>query len=367
MKISTILLFILLASCSKLKIESPGRKFSHFNPLWVKNLDPSYETGNLPIGLGSPLIYQDLVYMGGLDGKMRAYNLGNGRLVWKSGKGPSISGQGVIFKNILVYGDSEGNLNARDGSTGKVKYVVNLGASIESKPTIYRGRIYVHLRNHKIFCLDAETGKILWAYKRSVPFTTTIQRVSEPLPYKNKIIVGFADGNLVAFSAEDGVLSWEKKIARGTKFIDVDAKPIILKNKLFIGAVTGSLNILNPDNGNLIRKVPITIPRRPYPYKKGLIAGSSEGHIVLLSGNGDVVHQKKIVKGGVTNIVEWNKKLAVSTTSGKILLVNPIDFSIEDQFDLGSYASSVLGRMESRGNKLAVYSSRNRLYVFSAR
>ena len=51
--------------------------------LWTKNNDPVHFTGNLPIALNSPLAYEGLVYVGHNGGKMIAYDLENGKKVWK--------------------------------------------------------------------------------------------------------------------------------------------------------------------------------------------------------------------------------------------------------------------------------------------
>ena len=45
-------------------------------------------------------------------------------------------------------------------------------------------------------------------------------------------------------------------------------------------------------------------------------------------------------------------------------LVNPKDFSVIESKHLGSKLSAVFGELDSKENKLALISSRNRLYVF---
>src|SRR5690606_9929908 len=116
----------------------------------------------------------------------------------------------------------EGRVFARHYLTGQLKYAVDLGASVETEGAVYKGRILFQLRNHQIFALDALTGKILWGHKRSVPFMTTLQRASTPAFVDNKVIVGMADGVVVALSLDDGSLLWERKIGTAAKFVDVD-------------------------------------------------------------------------------------------------------------------------------------------------
>ncbi len=363
-----IILFILallLSSCSYLpKIESVRPKQKLFNISWVKNLDIEHESGNPPIGLGSPLVIYDIVYMGSLEGYMRAYDLKSGAIIWEKKDKGALGTKPVYYKNKILYGSYDGRLYSRNALKGNLEYVIDLGSSIETEPIVYRDRLYVHLRNHKLVCLDAVTGKVLWAYQRSIPFATTLQRNSVPLAYKNKIIVGFADSFLVAFGAEDGMLLWERKISTGTKFVDVDARPTLFKGKIYVGAASSPLAIVNPDTGMVIKTIDIAVAREVHVLGNNLLTGTVDGKLVKFSPQGEILLEKELTKGAVTSIVEWKDGLAVATTEGKILWLHPKSFVIKDSFDLGSAASAVYGEMEVESDKLVVYSSRNRLYVF---
>lgn len=195
------LLSFLLGSCSALKSYYPKAEVPNkpmFNPSWVKNLDPMYDSGNLPIALQSPLIHEGIVYVGSNAGFMQAYELENGKMVWSEKDDSTYHSSPVVYKDQVVYGTVQGRVISRHYTTGKIKYSVDLGASVETKGVIYKGRILFQLRNHQVFCLDVETGKILWGYKRSVSFVTTLQRSSTPVVYKDKVLVGFADGSFAA-------------------------------------------------------------------------------------------------------------------------------------------------------------------------
>ncbi len=355
-----------ISSCSFLsKVE--GVKDSDkglFRAVWIKNLDPEYQTGNLPIGLGNPLIYDGYLFMGTLSGKMNAYDFETGKSIWSQKDEHSLGTKPIIYKKQLIYGSYHGRLFSRNYMTGKLKYAIDLGSPVDSSAIIYRDRIYLHLRNHKLVCLDAEIGKLLWAYKRSIPYTTTLQRTAVPMPHGNKVIVGFADGFLVAFSAEDGMILWERKLSTGTKFVDIDATPLLVRKKIFVGVSAGPLHIIDPKLGTVIRKIPITVPRQPYPYKRGVVVGSSDGAIAIVSANGDIVQSRHVDDGAITSVVEWKKYFAVSTTSGRIHLIDTVTLKVKDTFDLGSYASSIFGKLQVYDGHLVVYSSRNRLYVF---
>ena len=363
--ISSAILGLTISSCAHIKADRDPQEY--FTLAWSKDreiTDPA--SGNLSIALNSPFVYEGVLYAGHNDGQMIAYDLETGRELWKGEDKSSYHSAPVIFKDQdqVIYGTVQGRVYSRHYLTGKIKYVVDLGASVETEGVVYNGRIFFHLRNHQIFCLDAATGKILWAYKRSVPYQTTLQKASKPLVKDNKVYVGFADGFVAAFGIEDGVLLWENKLVSGSKFVDIDSNPMMKDGKLFIASLSGPMAILEPNTGNLLRSLDYVVSRSPVARGDQLLFGTVDGHLVLLDKTFKEVINRKISNAAISSIVEWKGLLAVSTVGANIYLVDPITLQVKATHHLGHDFSAVFGKMESVEGKLALLSSRNRLYVF---
>jgi outer membrane protein assembly factor BamB len=360
-------LLIVFTSCSYLEtlpFSAPERGLKHFHVIWSKANDPDYDTGNLPIAMNYPLIHEGLLYLGHNSGQMYAYDFTNGRVVWKKEDKGSYHAAPVAYKDNIVYGTTEGRVYFRNYLTGKLKYSIDLGSPIESKGVIYKGRVFFHLRNHKIFCLDVETGKILWAYKRSIPYLTTSQRVSRPLLINNRMYVGFADGNIAAFNIEEGVLLWERKISSGTKFVDVDVTPVHFENKILVGSLAGSLMVIEPNAGTILRRFDFSISRAPVIKGNVILLGTVQGELIALNRQFKIINRKKLGKYPISSIVTWKNFLTVSSVGGKVHLLDPVEFDTKEIFNLGYSHSAVFGQMQVHKDNLALYSSRNRLYVF---
>ena len=361
---------LIVSSCSSIKkvLKIEGVKPAK-NPLmvrWAKNLDPSYSTGNLPIGLGAPLIHEDIVFMGSSDGVMTAYSLDRGRVLWEVDEGRALGAKGTFYKDHLIYGSLDGRVYSRHYLSHKLNYAIDLGSSVEDAPTIYKGRAIFHLRNHKLVCLDAETGKILWAYKRSVPYNTTIQRVSAPMVLNGTIYVGFADGVLAAFNLDDGLMLWETALSRGTKFVDVDTSPVMVGGLIWASPLTGPLSMVDPKTGVVKRTLSYRPSRKPIAYGDFVFIGTLDGDLVKLSKSTTAeISSIKVTKRAITSIITWKSKVAAATTDGLIHLIDPQTMKIEKTFSLGSAFSTIFGDMSSSDNYLAAYSARNRLYIFN--
>ncbi|PIP94305.1 MAG: hypothetical protein COW00_03480 [Bdellovibrio sp. CG12_big_fil_rev_8_21_14_0_65_39_13] len=355
---------LILSNCSLVTPRTQKDYSEPFRVSWSRNLDPKYDTGNLPIALNWPLAYEGLVFIGDNNGYMRAYDIKNGRKLWVEKDLIGYHAAPTIYKENLLYGDIEGRLYSRHYLTGKLNYVVDLGASIETEPVVENGRMYVQTRNHKIFALDYKTGKILWAYKRSIANLTTTQRASRPLIVKNKLYVGFADGTLAAIDINEGVLAWESKLAPTVKFNDVDASPIWFNGNLLIGSLSGPLSLVNPQNGLVLRTLNFNVSRSPIVKDDVIYLLTTEGTLVELDKNLQVLKTKRLAKRALSSLVDWKGELAVSSVDGYMYWIKKSDFEILKKHWLGHVSSAVFGQMAISDDKLALMSSRQRLYIF---
>lgn len=364
-------LILTVSSCSsfksKLKEFKPTGVAEHRQALkagWIKNLDPDYNSGNLPIGLQSPLIHDGIVYAGNNNGFMQAYEVGNGRLVWSGDDGSAFHAGAVSYNDQVIYGTVEGRVISRHAVLGTIKYSIDLGSSVETRGVVSNGKIFFQLRNHQVFSLDVETGKILWGYKRAVPYLTTLQRASRPIIYQDKLLVGFADGTLAAISVEEGVLLYDVKLSNAAKFMDVDNVPFILNDKLYIAPAAGNVSQLDPKTGRVLRTSLFSATREPIVQGENLLFGNADGEIIVSDKNLTELNRYQAVEGSITNIVEYKNHYAISTATKHIYLVTKDNFKMVERFDLGHAYSAVFGEMVSTGDELAVISSRNRLYLF---
>lgn len=360
------LLFVLFGCSTMKKVGFTGVKppTTYLKPAWIKDLDPAYETGNLPIGLQTALIHDGIVYAGHNQGFMQAFELDNGRLIWSGDDGSQYHSGAIAYNDQIIYGTQEGRVISRHGVIGAIKYSVDLGSPVESVGTINNGRIYFHLRNHQVMALDVETGKILWGYKRAVPYLTTLQRSSTPIVFNDKVLVGFADGSLVALSAEEGVVLYEVKVSAASKFMDVDNRVTLLGDKLVISANSDFVLMLDPNTGATLRTSNFTTTREPMIRGDQLIFGNFDGELIVADKNLQEMSRSKISNNSITNIVHFKNLYVVTTTGGDVVLVDPQSLKVMETFNLGHSYSAVFGTVVSDGTDMAIISSRNRLYFF---
>lgn len=361
-----------LASCSQLKTweqylpKNDQRQSEFFHAVWSKNLDPVSNSGNLPISLSGAAIDDGIVYMGSNQGYFAAYELSNGREVWKAEDGSNFHSAPVVYKDKVIYGTVEGRVIARNTKNGdEVYYNVDLGASVETAGTIHNGKIIFHLRNHQIFCLDIETGKVLWGFKKAISYLTTLQKASKPIVYNNKLFVGFADGTLGVLGIEEGLLLYEVKISTASKFLDVDANPFIFEDKLYIGSQSSPVMMIEPNSGKIIRTAEFSSLRAPIVVNKQLVFGTTNGELVLTDANLVVLKKIELSKAQITSLSIFKNKIIAGNLKGKLFAVNFDLNRAVAEFDFGHAYSAIFSDFDSREDHLVVTSSRNRVFVFN--
>jgi outer membrane protein assembly factor BamB len=346
------------------KNEAPDR----FINIWTKNLDPKYKDGNLPIGQSSPLVLGDAVFIGDLAGRVSKYKKTSGRLIWRETEKAGVRGTPVAYGKNIIYGTESGRIIARNVTSGQLSYAVDVGSPFESLGSIHQGRLFLHLRNHSIVALDAKTGKILWSYKRAVPFFTTLQRVSVPQGYKDSIIVGFADGYIASISIHDGQVKWERKISQGAKFIDVDLKPALVNGLLWIGTSENNLHILRPSNGAIVRRLKYRITAGPVYRNQVIFLGTAAGEVLALnSKNFTELSRFQTGTGAISSIGMDDELLASTDFKGYLRIFEwqkERGLALQYLRHFGSEHSAFFGRLFFGEKFLALSSSRNRLYMY---
>ena len=148
-------------------------------------------------------------------------------------------------------------------------------------------------------------GKFCGATKEVFRIRQHYKKFQKVLPYENKLIVGFADGHLVALNRDEGLVVWEQKLSRAKKFLDVDADPIYFNGHIVAGSSAGDLRFIDPNNGIVKRTINVVVGHTPLKNGQEIIVGSIFGKVYRISSEGEIIHQSTVSKAGISSIVPW--------------------------------------------------------------
>ncbi|HEY4936707.1 MAG TPA: PQQ-binding-like beta-propeller repeat protein, partial [Puia sp.] len=179
---------------------------SYSGYIYGVNMNGSKKWSALPSGISlifsSPAYNNGIVYIGGQDNNLYAFDAESGAMRWSAATGDTINSSPAISNGIVYVGSSDRNLYAFDAATGSFKWKNATGDSILSSPTISNGIVYVGSFDGKLYAFDALTGVIKW----STPTGGRIQ--SSPAVSNGVVYAGSFDGKLYAFDAVTGTVKW---------------------------------------------------------------------------------------------------------------------------------------------------------------
>lgn len=357
------LLSLVLSACAYLP-KAPDRDQENFTTRWSKDFSPYYRSGNSAYNRKTPLIYEDKLLVGEGLNHFSSYEIESGRKNWSIKEKSNIVASPIAINGIVIYGLANSELVARNVSDGTEKYRVKLSSSPNSKPVIIGPKIYISLEEHGIVAIDHQSGELAWTYQRPIAQETTLERGANPLVFRNQLITGFDDGYLVSLNSKDGLVTWEKRVESKGKFTDLDLKPLYAHRRLYVGGGNSGTFMIDPASGLIGKKIKATISASPIEVTEGILLGKQDGHVELLSAEGNFIRRVQLSESGISVLKKWGTNRIIAITySGDVFTLDSTTLKPLKKMSLGHPDSTVAHDISISGDWAAIYTTRYRLYV----
>ena len=263
---ASIILLLLSGGCSSTPDVDPPAKLEPLQSappvrvLWSQNLWPKLKGHDLRF---APLLHGDRLFVADNKGQVRCLNAQSGRIVWEAktglriASGPSLGLSNESSGGLLLFGTHDAEVLALRMSDGAVAWRSTVSSEVLAPPRATEYGVAVRTIDDKVFMLDVATGKRLWAHAENVPILT-LRGTSSPLLAGEKIVVGFANGTLVAYNVRDGALVWEARVgvpqgrSELEQMIDVDADPVLVDGVIYAVSFQGRLVAVDQDSGRVL-------------------------------------------------------------------------------------------------------------------
>lgn len=119
-----------------------------------------------------PVVFEDTVYIGCMDGHLYALDLAAGALKWKFQAGDWVDQPPAVFAGTVYFGDVMGDrsgdrhLFAVDALSGVEKWrFKSQYYGVNSSPAIVGGTVYFGAGDQHLYALDALTGEKTWSFR----------------------------------------------------------------------------------------------------------------------------------------------------------------------------------------------------------
>ena len=225
---------------------------------------------------GTPAVAGDLVYIGGYNGKVYAFNSVSLEMRWSYPREdylePVVGGL-VVAQGKVYFGSSDGKVYALDAATGDKQWEFETGDRVWATPVIDGDTLFIGSFDKKLYALNAADGSKKWEFETEGAIAAT------PLVYDNTVYIGSFDKHLYAINAASGSLKW--------KFMGENwfwAKPVAYGDTIYAGCLDGKVYALKIDSGGNVAEFDLESPvsSSPVVVDSSIIFASRKGVVYIL-------------------------------------------------------------------------------------
>ncbi|MBS0365380.1 MAG: outer membrane protein assembly factor BamB [Proteobacteria bacterium] len=300
---------LMVAACSKDKnVDQPAKLTPlsatvRIHRVWGASID---DKKAVALRLGQSLALADgRVYAAGHRGDVAAWDLGNGRQVWRVRTRLPLSGGAAASAGLVVVGASDGQLLALGAADGATRWKVRLNGEVLAPAAISDKLIAVRTVDGKLHALSPDDGHELWVQEQQVP-RLSLRGTARPVISNDLVISGFDNGKVLAFNSGDGSIQWEATVAPPhgrtelERLSDIDSAVDVEGQNVYAVGFQGRIAMLARDNGQVWWSHELSSYRGLTLDDDMLYTASSDGEIVAFKArtgteqwrNKDLLHRR---------------------------------------------------------------------------
>ena len=161
-----------------------------------------YSTGSSPIE-SSPLVVGDTVYVGAWNGRLYAVATGTGRPRWSFQASDDIKGSAAQAGDLIVFGDYSGNAYGVRATDGTPVWKTKAGRRFYGGPGVADEIAVIGDVGGAVVALQASTGKQLWRHGTGGAFV-----YASPAIARGTVFIGSYSGKFEALDLKSGKVKW---------------------------------------------------------------------------------------------------------------------------------------------------------------
>jgi outer membrane protein assembly factor BamB len=202
-----------------------------------------------------------------------AVDAATGAEIWTAA--PSLSilvASPAVAEGVVYFAFNDHSVKALDAATGAQIWTADAGGGMYASPAVADGRVFVSVHNRGLVALDSSDGHELWIGPMPGP------QWSSPSVVGGRVFVGSRDDQRVyAFDASSGATLWTATTGGW-----VQSSPAVAFGKVYVGSNDGKLYALDESSGGVVWSTPLA-------PTGGIFAGPTVANQVVYatSGQGD--------------------------------------------------------------------------------
>ena len=209
-----------------------ARHAKHKAPLAAllpKRIEPALSARVVPVpgafSYSSPVIADDVLFVGNLDHALYALNAKTGAYLWHYPTGGAITSTPTVAGDIVYFGSTDSNIYAVRISDHALVWKIATSGWVNSSARLVDGVIYIGSDDGHVYAINAAKGTVLWKFEAKGPVIAT------PAPYKDLVFAatGTGDGAVYAIKRADQTLAWRFETAG-----KIESDLVIAQDRLYV-------------------------------------------------------------------------------------------------------------------------------------
>lgn len=365
------------------------KETANLDEVWSKGVGDGQGVGLTRL---TPVINGDTMYIVDYQGIVTALSLSKKSVLWSKQVTKGLTGMtgslvhlfskpdlnhqitgGVGYADGTLYlGTYAGEVLAVSATNGKELWRKQVKGEIASVPQSNGSVVAVQTMNGKLFVLDAKTGADKWFFENPPPLLS-LRGNAAPIVTPAAILAGFANGRLMAFNPENGIILWEQRMAmpKGKseldRMVDIHSTPLLKDGILYVGTYQGKINAVARGTGGSVWSIDGSTTENMAASDDKLIVSSSDGKVIaysLTSGEQLWVNEK-LLRRRLSGPQVFGSYVAVVDFEGYMHVLNLSngELAARDRVDRKGVSAPML----SENDTLYVYGNGGDLMAFKAK
>ena len=209
-----------------------------------------------PKGVFKPAVQGDQIIVASNRGLIRAYSQSEGDTLWTYDVDLKLAAGVSANQDALIVIGRNGEIIALSPE-GQFLWQHETEKEILSPASLTSKLAVVQAVDGSVVGLNLKTGEPQWVFSEVIP-SLTLRGTGRPFIFKDRVILGFASGKLVALKLSNGEKLWEQVIQKPQgqnefeRVIDLDAAISAKENVLFVPGYQGFFTAIEAYRGQVL-------------------------------------------------------------------------------------------------------------------
>jgi outer membrane protein assembly factor BamB len=279
-----------LAACEKNKNVDPPAELTDFKAtakvekVWSSGIGGGEPELRLGLGLGRE---GDTIFAAGHNGDVGAFDIKNGRRLWKTDTKLPLSGGPGAGQGVVVIGADHGDIVALDAKTGAVRWKTRVNSEILAAPAVGSDLVVMRSVDGRVWALHLADGKAAWSAEEQVP-RLTLRGTAQPVIAGDVAVSGFDNGRVMALALSNGATAWEMTVSPAAgrteleRLVDIDSAVRVVGEDVYAVSFQGKVARIALATGQVWWSRDISSYRGLDVDDDGVYVSTAEGSVVKI-------------------------------------------------------------------------------------